>query len=111
MAVGRRRAVLGSIDRLFRAGAATGLSDAQLLERFATRHDEAAEAAFTALVERHGPMVYRVCRRVLKDPHDAHDAFQATFLVLVRKPGAVRSRESLASWLYGVALRVAAHSR
>src|SRR5262249_47404833 len=111
MGDGRRRAVLGSIERLFRAGTASGLSDGQLLERFATRHDEAAEAAFAALVERHGPMVLRVCRRVLNDPHDAQDAFQATFLVLVRKPGEVRNRTSLASWLYGVALRVAAHTR
>jgi RNA polymerase sigma factor (sigma-70 family) len=103
--------VRGVIDRLFRAGTAAGLSDAQLLERFATRHGEAAEAAFAALVERHGPMVLRVCRSVLRDPHDAQDAFQATFLILVQRPGAVRRRESLAGWLYGVAVRVAAHSR
>src|SRR4051794_19761555 len=70
---GRRSAVLGPIGRLFRSGTAAGLSDAQLLERFAARHDEAAEAAFAALVERHGPMVLGVCRRVLHDPHDAHD--------------------------------------
>ena len=107
----RQRSVLVAIDRLFRAGTAAGLSDAQLLERFATRHGEAAEAAFAALMERHGPMVLRVCRRVLNDPHDAQDAFQATFLILVRRPGAVRHRASLAGWLYGVALRVAAHSR
>src|SRR3954471_18716386 len=107
----QQRSVLGAIDRLFRVGTAAGFSDAQLLERFATRHGEAAEAAFAALVERHGPMVLRVCSRVLNDPHDAQDAFQATFLILVRKPGAVRQRGSLAGWLYGVALRVAAHSR
>jgi RNA polymerase sigma factor (sigma-70 family) len=107
----RQRSVLATIDRLFRTGTAAGLSDAQLMERFATRHGEAAEAAFAALLERHGPMVLRVCRRVLNDPHDAQDAFQATFLILVRRPGAVRQRASLASWLYGVALRVAAHSR
>ena len=107
----RQRSVLAAIDRLFRAGTAAGLSDAQLMERFATRHGEAAEAAFAALMERHGPMVLRVCRRVLNDPHDAQDAFQATFLILVRRPGAVRQRASLAGWLYGVALRVAAHSR
>jgi RNA polymerase sigma factor (sigma-70 family) len=107
----RRRSVLTAIDRLFRVGTAGGLSDAQLMERFATRHGEAAEAAFAALIERHGPMVLRVCRRVLNDPHDAQDAFQATFLILVQRPGAVRQRASLAGWLYGVALRVAAHSR
>ena len=113
MSVGRRhrRASLEPIERLFRTGTAAGLSDAQLLERFATRHDEAAEAAFAALVDRHGPMVLGVCRRVLNDPNDAHDAFQATFLVLVRKAGAVRRSDSLASWLYGVARRVSAHSR
>jgi RNA polymerase sigma-70 factor (ECF subfamily) len=111
MRSGRRGAVLGSIERLFRSGTAAGLSDRQLLERFAARHDEAAEAAFAALVERHGPMVLTVCRRVLGDPHDAHDAFQATFLVLVRRAGSVRNRDSLASWLYGVALRVSAHAR
>ena len=107
----RQRSVLAAIDRLFREGTAAGLSDAQLMERFATRHGEAAEAAFAALMERHGPMVLRVCRRVLNDPHDAQDAFQATFLILVRRPDAVRQRASLAGWLYGVALRVAAHSR
>jgi RNA polymerase sigma factor (sigma-70 family) len=111
--MGRRtsREVLGPIDRLFRTGTATGLSDEQLLERFATRHDEAAEAAFAALVDRHGPMVLGVCRRWLRDPNDAHDAFQATFLVLVRKAGGIRKRDSLAHWLYGVATRVSAHAR
>jgi RNA polymerase sigma-70 factor (ECF subfamily) len=111
MGPSRQRLVLGAIDRLFRSGTAAGLSDSQLLERFATRHGEAAEAAFAMLVERHGPMVLRVCRSVLGDPHDAQDAFQATFLILVQKPAAVRRRESLAGWLYGVAVRVAAHSR
>jgi RNA polymerase sigma factor (sigma-70 family) len=111
--MGRRtnHAVLGPIDRLFRTGSATGLSDEQLLERFATRHDEAAEAAFAALVDRHGPMVLSICRRWLHDPNDAHDAFQATFLVLVRKAGGLRKRDSLAQWLYGVATRVSAHAR
>jgi RNA polymerase sigma-70 factor (ECF subfamily) len=107
----RQRSVLGAIDRLFRSGTAAGLSDGQLLERFTTRHDEAAEAAFAALVERHGPTVWRVCRRLLSSAHDAQDAFQATFLILVRKAGTLRRRESLASWLRAVALRVATHSR
>ena len=75
---------LRQIDRLFGAGTVAGLSDQQLLERFAATRDE---AAFAALVERHGPMVLGVCRAVLKDEHDAEDAFQATFLVLARKAG------------------------
>ena len=98
-----RRAISGPIDRLFRTGTTVGLSDAQLLERFVQSHDEGAESAFNVLVERHGPMVLAVCSRILNDPHDARDAFQATFLVLVRKAGTVRKRESIAEWLYGVA--------
>ena len=107
MARDRGGVVLRQIQTLFGAGPGAGLTDGQLLERFATRDGAAAELAFAALVERHGPMVLRVCRRVLADPHDAQDAFQATFLVLVRRAGAVRNRESVASWLYGVAARVA----
>ena len=111
MGSGSRQAVLGSIDRLFRSGTGIGLSDAQLLERFVLGHDEGAESAFNTLVERHGPMVLAVCRRVLNDPHDAQDAFQATFLVLVRRAGTVRKRESIGDWLHGVARRVSAHAR
>ena len=111
MNVQRRPGLLCLIDQLFRTGTAAGLSDEQLLERFATRHDEAAEAAFATLMERHGPMVLSVCRRVLTDPHDALDAFQATFLVLIHKAGSVRKRRSLASWLFGVAWRVSARTR
>jgi RNA polymerase sigma factor (sigma-70 family) len=111
MRAGSRRGLLGPINRLFRAGTAVGLSDAQLLERFIQCNDEGAESAFNALVERHGPMILAVCRRVLNDEHDAQDALQATFLVLVRKAGTVRKRESIADWLRGVALRVSAHAR
>jgi RNA polymerase sigma factor (sigma-70 family) len=106
-----RRAVSGPINQLFRAGSAVGLSDGQLLERFVLGHDEGAESAFNVLVERHGPMVLAVCLRVLNDPHDAQDAFQATFLVLVRKAATVRKRESIADWLHGVARRVSARAR
>jgi RNA polymerase sigma factor (sigma-70 family) len=102
---------LRNLDVLFRAGAHSGLSDAQLLERFATRNGEAAELAFAMLVERHGPMVFRVCRCVLRDHSDAEDAFQATFLVLVRNAQAIRKHDSVASWLHGAALRVASCSR
>src|SRR5262245_5557108 len=79
-------------------------SDAELLERFARHADE---AAFEALVRRYGPMVWGVCRRVLTDEHAAEDAFQATFLALVRKAASIRKREVVGSWLYGVAYRTA----
>src|SRR5437762_2365355 len=75
-----------------------GLSDGELVERFLLRRDE---AAFAALVRRHGPMVLAVCRRLLGHAQDAEDAFQATFLLLVRRAGAIRRRESVGSWLYG----------
>src|SRR5262249_34605540 len=70
-----------------------------------------AETAFSALVERHGPMVLRVCRYVLANRHDAEDAFQASFLVLARRARSIREGESVASWLHGVALRVASCAR
>src|SRR5262249_46317585 len=85
-----------------------GMTDGQLLERFVTRRDE---AAFEALVRRHGPMVLGVCRRRLRNPHDAEAAFQATFLVLVRKAASISQRELLGNWLYGVAYRTALDAR
>jgi RNA polymerase sigma factor (sigma-70 family) len=85
-----------------------GMTDGQLLESFITQHDE---AAFAALVRRHGPMVLGVCRRVLHDSHDAEDAFQATFLVLVRKAASIRQRELVGNWLYGTAYRAALETR
>jgi RNA polymerase sigma factor (sigma-70 family) len=84
------------------------LSDGQLLERF-TAHRE--EAAFAALVKRHGPMVLGVCRRVLHDLHDADDAFQATFLVLIRRAAALDRRAPLGNWLYTVAYHIALKAR
>ena len=111
MAGGRSIALMRDIGMLFDAGSAGGLSDRQLLEQFAGRRDASAEAAFEVLVLRHGPMVLRVCRNVLGDSTDADDAFQATFLVLVRRCGSIRRLESLGSWLYGVACRVAARAR
>src|SRR5271166_6541955 len=83
---------------------AGGLSDRQLLEILIDRRDE---AAFEAIVRRHGPMVMGACRRILRNHHDAEDAFQATFLVLVRKAAVIGSRELLAGWLYGVAYNTA----
>jgi RNA polymerase sigma factor (sigma-70 family) len=79
-----------------------------LLESFLTQRDE---SAFEALLRRHAPMVLGICRRVLRHPQDAEDAFQATFLVLVRKAGSLRSRELLGNWLYGVAYRTAMSAR
>ena len=102
---------LRSLGALFDGGTVTGLTDGQLLERFGTRGDAAAELAFAALVERHGPMVLGVCRRVLGDEHAAEDAFQTTFVVLVEKAGALRDCNLLTNWLYGVALRVANKDR
>src|SRR5438132_2748898 len=81
-----------------------GRTDGQLLECFIAQKDE---AAFEALVRRHGPMVLGVCRRVLRNHHDAEDAFQATFLVLVYKAASIVPRENVANWLYGVACRTA----
>src|SRR4051794_21504872 len=103
--------VLNGLNTLFHVGVVGDLSDGQLFERFLNARDGADQAAFAALVERHGPMVLRVCRQVLGDSHDAQDAFQATFLVLVRKAGAVRKMDSVASWLYGVAHRIAVRAR
>jgi RNA polymerase sigma factor (sigma-70 family) len=84
------------------------LTDGQLLERFLSRRDDSAVAA---LVRRHGPMVWGVCRRILRGYHDAEDAFQATFLVLVRKAASIRPREMAANWLYGVARQTALKAR
>jgi RNA polymerase sigma-70 factor (ECF subfamily) len=84
------------------------LSDAQLLDRFIEQRDE---AAFETLVRRHGSMVLGVCRRVLRDQHNAEDAFQATFLVLARKALSIRRRDLLGSWLFGVAFQTARRAR
>jgi RNA polymerase sigma factor (sigma-70 family) len=91
---------------LLRDGGA--LSDGQLLEGFLRDRNE---AAFEALVRRHGPMVLGVCRRVLRNTHDADDAFQATFLALARKGAAIAARDRVGSWLYGVAYRTALYAR
>jgi len=83
-------------------------SDSELLERFSARRDE---AAFRALVNRHGPMVQGVCRRILGNAHAAEDVFQAVFLVLIKKSATIRRPELLANWLYGVAFRIARKAR
>ena len=87
------------------------MTDERLLERFTTGKDDSAEAASTALVERHGPMVLGVCRQMLRDEHDAEDAFQATFLILAGEARSIRSRGLLENWLYKVAYRVALRAR
>ena len=103
--------LLKHLHTLYDVGVIGDLTDGQLLERFVIRRDAAAEAVFSTLIERHGPMVLRVCLQVLGNSHDADDAFQATFLVLVRNAGAIRRRDSVASWLYGVAQRVAMRAK
>jgi HlyD family secretion protein len=107
----RLGAVSRDIEMLFEMGTAAGVSDRELLERFARGGDEFAEAAFEILLLRHGAMVLRVCRNLLRNSNDAEDAFQATFLVLVRRRGSIGRHESFAGWLYGVACRVAARAR
>src|SRR5262245_12302251 len=84
------------------------VGDSDLLERFIQHQDE---AAFDTLLQRHGRLVLGVCRSFLSDSHDAEDAFQATFLVLVRSAKSVRKQSSLSSWLYGVAYRTALKAR
>jgi RNA polymerase sigma factor (sigma-70 family) len=108
MASGPSAAVANQLRALFQDGTVGGLTDGQLLDRFVHRRDE---AAFAALVDRHGPMVLRVCRNRLGDAHDAEDAFQATFLVLAQKAGSIRRSEAVAGWLLGVAGRVSAKAR
>jgi RNA polymerase sigma-70 factor (ECF subfamily) len=96
------------LQTLFDMGVTGALSDGQLLERFVARREE---AVFEEIVRRHGPMVWGVCLRVLRDHHDAEDAFQATFLVLARKAASVMPRGKLGNWLYGVAYRTARKAR
>src|SRR5690349_17954902 len=100
--------ILRYLRRVLGTPASGDVSDADLLVRFVTGHDE---AAFELLLWRHGTMVLRVCRDVTRDEHTAEDAFQATFCTLVRKAAAIRDRQSLGAWLYQVAYRVALRAR
>ena len=93
----------GLVGHVCRSSRDAGLSDGQLLDAYLARRDE---AAFECLVWRHGPAVLGACRRILQNDVDAEDAFQATFLVLIRKARAVRPRDAIRAWLYGVACNV-----
>jgi RNA polymerase sigma factor (sigma-70 family) len=108
MATGHISDVVQYLRRATRLRNGAGMTDGQLLESFLSCRDE---AAIEALVLRHGPMVWGVCRRVLGSHHDAEDAFQATFLVLVRKAASIVPREMVANWLHGVAHQTALKAR
>ena len=111
MRIETRGAATRQLRTLFNLGAIGELTDGQLLERFSAGPREVAELAFAALVERHSSMVGRVCSALLADPHDAQDAAQATFLVLVRRARGLWVRDSLGPWLHRVASRVSMASR
>src|SRR5262245_42039573 len=104
MATGPLDTLMRQIRSLVSGPASSGTTDGQLLERFAVRHDE---AAFEALLQLYGALVLGVCRRVLNDANDVEDAFQATFLVLVKKAGTLDRGRPLLNWLYTVAYHAA----
>jgi RNA polymerase sigma factor (sigma-70 family) len=108
MATDQLSRVIQTLRRATLQQEVVGLTDGQLLECYVSSREE---AAFAALVHRHGPMVWGVCRRLLRSHQDAEDAFQATFLVLVRKAASVVPREAVANWLYGVAQQTALKAR
>jgi DNA-directed RNA polymerase specialized sigma24 family protein len=108
MAAAHADTLLRQIRGLVRAEDTNQLSDPELLTRFTEGRDE---AAFTALVKRHGSLVLGVCQRVLGSAHDAEDAFQAAFLVLAKKAHVIGRSSSLPCWLYQVAYRVALKAR
>src|SRR5262249_23589380 len=107
MASENYRMVFRGIERVFRQGSQTGFSERELLGQVAVGDEGACEALLT----RYGPLVLGVCRRLLYDHRDVEDAFQATFLVLLRKAGTLRDADALGPWLHGVAYRVAARVR
>ena len=108
MTTGPANSVLPYLCRTALGGDGAGLSDGELLERFRSRRDE---AAFEALLRRHGPMVLGVCRRLLQNSADAEDAFQATFLVLLCKAGSIDPPWMVGNFLYGVAYHTARRAR
>src|SRR4051812_36147076 len=98
------QAVVHQLRMALAARSSAGVPDAQLLGRFISQRDE---AAFELLVWRHGKMVLGTCRRLLRDAHEAEDAFQACFLALARRAGSIGRREPVGGWLYKVAYRLA----
>lgn len=108
MARGMSGGVARELARIYGEGPVTSMTDGQLLDRFLARRDD---VAFEALVIRHGPMVLGVCRGILRNPADADDAFQAAFLVLVRRAGSIRGREAIGGWLHRVTCRIALKAR
>src|SRR5262245_62058342 len=108
MAGGPYSTLVRFIRKVAASRAGEEMADGDLRARFTAERDE---AAFTALVQRHGPMVLGVCRSILGDEHDADDVFQATFLVLVRKARRIGKPDSAASWLHGVAYRLSVKAR
>jgi RNA polymerase sigma factor (sigma-70 family) len=108
MADGQSNAAICYVRRVAYLLERDRMADGQLLDRFLSQRDE---AAFEVLMRRHGPMVLGVCRRVLANPHDVEDAFQATFLVLVRKAASIQNRELVGNWLYGAAYRAALEAK
>jgi RNA polymerase sigma factor (sigma-70 family) len=111
MAIARGSSIDGRVRTLWSIGAAGSLDDRTLLTRYASDRGHEAEEAFRILVERHGPMVLRVCRQILGSHQDAEDAAQAVFLVLARKAASIHFEGSVAPWLHGVARRIAAKAR
>src|SRR5512135_3561760 len=100
--------VADALHRESRPGERRKMRERELLERFVNGNDQ---AAFRALIDRHGPMVLGVCRSLLKEPHDAEDAFQNIFLILARRAGTIKHRDSIGPWLHRVAVRVATRAR
>ena len=111
MGKARWGSVLRRVHSLLDEGALGAVSDGELLGRYTGRDRESAERAFTSLVDRHGPMVLRVCRSVLREEHAAQDAFQATFLVLAHGRRSLWVRESIGPWLHQVAVRTSSSAR
>jgi RNA polymerase sigma factor (sigma-70 family) len=111
MRILRDHTALRQLSVLLNEGVTHAVTDGQLLERFATCRGDESEHAFAALVERHGPIVLRVCRSILRDEHEAQDAFQATFLVLAQRASSLWVRDSIGPWIHSVAYRVASCAR